>query len=502
VDTARKLEILTDAAKYDVACTSSGVDRDAKLGHLGSTYCAGICHSFSADGRCITLLKVLMTNACMHDCAYCANRRSNDIPRAAFEPRELADLTIEFYRRNYIEGLFLSSGVVRTPDYTMELMYETVRILREEHGFLGYIHVKGIPGASSGIIDRMGYLVDRMSVNIELPSQESLSVLAPGKTKAGILSPMGHLAQGIAANRDGRLTRRSTLTVKHGSTGDLARRERTEIERLEGGKRFVPAGQSTQLIVGATPESDYHILNLSASLYRMFELKRVFFSAYLPINDSSLLPDKSVEAPLTREHRLYQADWLMRFYEFTVDELIDAEHPFLDMRVDPKASWALRNLDLFPIEINKAPYEMLLRVPGLGVVGARKVMRARRHCRLRHEDLVKMGLSIKRMRYFITCNGSYASPVALDETAIRTELMLMASPAGKGRRSGGKQQAEGQLALFDPHTGSEAMAGHMLGEDQYGASPFQEGQLQAFAQQRALLAAAASRREVERIVVR
>ncbi len=501
MDTERKLEILTDAAKYDVACTSSGVDRDAKLGHLGSTYCAGICHSFSADGRCITLLKVLMTNACMHDCAYCANRRSNDIPRAAFEPRELADLTIEFYRRNYIEGLFLSSGVVRSPDYTMEQMYRTVRILREEHGFLGYIHVKGIPGTSPELLERMGYLVDRMSVNIELPSQESLSVLAPGKTKEGILSPMALLAQGIAANRDGRRTRRSTLVGRSGAA-DLARRERTELERSEGGVRFVPAGQSTQLIVGATPESDYHILNLASSLYRRYELKRVFFSAYLPINDSPILPDKSVEAPLTREHRLYQADWLMRFYDFTVDELIDASRPFLDMQLDPKASWALRNLDIFPVEINKAPYELLLRVPGLGVIGARKVMRARRHCRLAPEDLVRMGLSLKRMRYFITCNGKYVSPVDLDEKAIRTELMLLASPAVKNRRSGGRQQAEGQLSRFDPHTGYEALQGQLLGEDQFGNSPFQEGQLEAFAQQRALLAAASSRKEVERIAIR
>ena len=502
MDTERKLEILTDAAKYDVACTSSGVDRDAKLGRLGSTYCAGICHSFSADGRCITLLKVLMTNACMYDCAYCANRRGNDIPRAAFEPRELADLTIEFYRRNYIEGLFLSSGVVRSPDFTMEQMYQAIRILREEHGFLGYIHVKGIPGASPELIERMGYLADRMSVNIELPSQESLSILAPGKTKEGILAPMAYLAQGIAANRDGRRTRRSSLTGRAGTGADLARRERTEIERSEGGARFVPAGQSTQLIVGATPESDYHILNLASSLYRRYELKRVFFSAYLPINDSSLLPDKSVEAPLTREHRLYQADWLMRFYDFSVDELIDAGRPFLDMRLDPKASWALRNLDLFPIEVNKAPYELLMRVPGLGIVGARKIMRARRNCRLKPDDLVRMGLSLKRMRYFITCDGAYVSPVDLDEEAIRTELLLGSSPALKNRRSGGRQQAEGQLSLFDPHTGYEPVHGQLVGEDQFGASPFQEGQLQAFAQQRALLAAAAARKEVDCIAIR
>ena len=501
MNTAQKLEILTDAAKYDVACTSSGVDRAAQAGRLGSTYAAGICHSFSADGRCITLLKVLMTNACIHDCAYCANRRSNDIRRAAFEPRELADLVIEFYLRNYIEGLFLSSGVIRNPDFTMEYLIEPIRILREEYGFLGYIHVKAIPGASRELIDAMGYLVDRMSVNIELPSQESLSILAPDKSKESILSPMAAVADGIKERPKGKPRHRhqlpeplSTEGSNEPAVGELARREKTEIARLEYSERFVPAGQSTQLIVGATPESDYQILRLSSALYEKYSLKRVFFSAYLPINDESILPGRGFETPLTREHRLYQADWLMRFYKFTADELVDSDNPFLDVRLDPKACWALRHLDQFPVELNTAPYEMLLRVPGLGVKGARRVMRARRHNPITPETLARMGLSLKKMSYFITCCGKSPSPLPLDDAIIRNALLRDTSPAKGQRRSGGKNVAPGQLSLFDPASPASELPSDALGEDLYGlsSSPFQASQLSAFANQRRLLEEKAS----------
>ncbi|MGI6217028.1 MAG: putative DNA modification/repair radical SAM protein [Coriobacteriales bacterium] len=489
METAKKLEILTDAAKYDVACTSSGVDRDAQLGHLGSTLCAGICHSFSADGRCITLLKVLMTNVCSYDCAYCANRRSNDIPRAAFEPRELADLTIQFYKRNYIEGLFLSSGILRSPDYTMEQMYRAIDILRNEYGFLGYIHVKTIPGASSDLIRKLGFLVDRMSVNIELPSSGSLKLMAPNKDKDEILRPMGFISRGIEQNPKGKPKHRLTESgekVSNGNSRLVTRGERTEIARNDYSERFVPAGQSTQLIVGATPESDYQILRLSSALYRKYSLKRVFFSAYLPINDSSILPDKSTEVPLNREHRLYQADWLMRFYGFEFDEIVDAQTGFLDARLDPKASWALRNLDKFPVEINKAPYEMLLRVPGLGVRGAKKVMRARRHSKITPESMRKMGLSIKKIKYFVTFDGKYISNIALDGEAISKELILDANPARKDRRSGGKRGAEGQLSLFDPNDFSNITPENPIGEDgcERMLEPFQPSQLEAFANQR------------------
>ena len=493
MDTDGKLKILTDAARYDAACTSSGVDRDAELGHLGSTRCAGICHSFSADGRCITLLKVLMTNACMFDCEYCANRHSNDIPRATFEPRELADLVIAFYKRNYIEGLFLSSGIVRSPDFTMELMHSCIDILRNEYGFLGYIHVKAIPGCSGELVDEMGYLADRMSVNIEMPSSRSLSLMAPGKSKQKILSPMEHIATGIRTRPEGKRRHGDGLPGKTGSAGgprgNLTLREQTEMERYEYHGRFVPAGQSTQLIIGATPESDYQILQLSSALYRTYSLKRVFFSAYMPVNQSPILPGRDVETPMNREHRLYQADWLMRFYGFSVDEIVDPEKPFLDVRLDPKACWALKHLDLFPVELNKAPYDMLIRIPGLGTTGARKVMRARRHSTITPDSMGKMGLSIKKVQYFATFDGKYVATVGFDEESIRRQLLRDASPARKGKRSGGRLQAEGQLSLFDPGDGSISDDALRLGEDCYGSEPepFQQGQLEAFANQRLAL---------------
>nr|WP_207743485.1 putative DNA modification/repair radical SAM protein [Intestinimonas butyriciproducens] len=376
-----KLTILTDAAKYDAACTSSGLDRAGRPGKLGSTVLGGCCHSFSADGRCVTLLKVLMTNACCYDCQYCVNRRSNDVPRTAFTPRELAELTIGFYRRNYIEGLFLSSAVLRDPDYTTERMIETLRLIREEYGFAGYIHAKAIPGADPLLTYRLGLLADRMSVNIELPSEASLKALAPDKTRASILTPMAQIREGIL------------------ESGQALRLYR-------GAPRFAPAGQSTQMIIGATPESDLHILRLTEGLYQKYQLKRVFYSAYLPVSDSKLLPaPQGFQPPLLREHRLYQADWLLRFYHFEATELLDEAHPDLDPRLDPKCCWALRHLEEFPVEVNRADYERLLRVPGIGVRSARRILTARRVGPLTFEGLKKLGVVLKRAQYFLTCSG-------------------------------------------------------------------------------------------------
>jgi putative DNA modification/repair radical SAM protein len=421
VELLDKLTILADAAKYDVACTSCGVNREAVKGQLGSTTSAGICHTFSADGRCVTLLKVLMSNACSFDCAYCVNRRSNDVPRATFSPRELAELTIGFYRRNYIEGLFLSSGVLRNPDYTTEKMCEAIRLLREQYGFRGYIHAKAIPGTSEELLVRLGVLVDRLSLNIEFPSEQSLKALAPEKSGQSVLKPMGFIRNGIKENYQDK-----TLSI---------------VKRT----RFVPAGQSTQMIVGASPESDYHILNLSANLYKKLELKRVFFSAYLPVNNDPLLPQVT-RAPLLREHRLYQADWLMRFYQFDVSEIIDETNPFLDPLIDPKCNWALNHIDQFPAEINRVPYEMLLRIPGIGVKGAGRIYRARRERRLRFEDLGKLNVQLKRAKYFITCNGAFADGVLFDPVSIYDNLTRAA------RERYFKGVLDGQLSLFADET--------------------------------------------------
>lgn len=430
-----KLEILADAAKYDVACTSSGIDRDAQKGKLGNTLAAGCCHSFSADGRCITLLKVLMTNVCVYDCAYCVNRASNDIRRAVFKPRELADLTIAFYRRNYIEGLFLSSGIIRNPDHTTELMIQVLSILRGDYGFRGYIHAKAVPGTSPELIDRLGHLADRMSVNMELPSQKSLLLLAPEKSKQHILAPMRQIRDNIAEDKD---------------TRAIMRRETTYMTPARPRKKtraFVPAGQSTQMIVGATPESDFQILNLSAALYRSLSLKRVFFSAYLPVNDDARLPGTDA-VQLNREHRLYQADWLLRFYRFDVTEIIDEDHPFLDPDLDPKANWALNHLDFFPVEINKAPFEALLRVPGIGVRGARSIIRARRASLLGERELRKLGIAYKRARFFITCSGAYAgSGVDFSREGLRMQLAAPIKGGNHGRRA--DKTCPGQLSLFE-----------------------------------------------------
>ena len=376
-----KLTILADAAKYDAACTSSGVVRGGVGGGIGNATNSGCCHTFSADGRCVSLLKVLMTNHCCYDCAYCVNRRSNDVPRAAFTPRELAELTIQFYRRNYIEGLFLSSAVLKDPDFTTERMIEALRLLRREYHFNGYIHAKAIPGADSGLTYELGLLADRLSVNIELPSEASLQKLAPEKKKSAILAPMAQI-------RDG------------------ARQSKQELKLYRHAPRFAPAGQATQMIVGATPETDRHILSLTQGLYQKYRLKRVFFSAYMPVSDSKLLPAPAdFKPPLLREHRLYQADWLLRFYHFKAEELLDEGHENFDNALDPKCDWALRHMEHFPVEVNKADYETLLRVPGLGVRSAQRIVTARRCGPLTFEGLKRLGVVLKRAQYFLTCGG-------------------------------------------------------------------------------------------------
>ena len=374
-----KLTILADSAKYDVSCSSSGANQK-NTGIIGNSSPAGCCHSFSEDGRCISLLKVLFTNYCVNDCKYCHCRNSNDIPRAAFTPRELADLFINFYKRNYVEGLFLSSGIIKSPDYTAELLLTTLTILRREYGFSGYIHVKAIPGADARLIYALGLLADRMSANIELPSEESLKLLAPQKSREKVLAPIKQIQSGIIA-------RKEELTIyKHAPA-------------------FVPAGQSTQMIVGATADSDYKIIRLTEGLYNKFNLKRVYFSAYIPLGNHPALPKTS--PPLLREHRLYQADWLLRFYGFKADEILSEKNPNLDPLLDPKCNWALNNLHLFPIEVNTSPYEMLLRVPGIGIKSARRIMMARRGTTLDFEALKRLGVVLKRAAYFITCNGKY-----------------------------------------------------------------------------------------------
>ena len=372
MDLMEKLTILADAAKYDAACTSSGVVRGGKAGTIGTANNSGCCHTFTADGRCVSLLKVLMTNHCCYDCAYCVNRKSNDLPRAAFTPRELCELTIQFYRRNYIEGLFLSSAVLKDPDFTTERMIEALRLLRTEYHFNGYIHAKAIPGADPALTYRLGLLADRLSVNIELPSESSLQLLAPDKTKTSILTPMAQI-------RDG------------------AEQSKQELKLYRHAPRFAPAGQSTQMIVGATPETDRHILSLTQGLYRKYQLRRVFFSAYIPVSDHKNLPAPvGFKPPLLREHRLYQADWLLRFYGFTAEELLDDEEEQLDPLLDPKSQWALRHPEFFPVELNRADYEAILRVPGIGVRGAKRIVVARRVGPITFEGLKRLGVVMKR----------------------------------------------------------------------------------------------------------
>ena len=420
MDVLEKLTVLTDAAKYDAACTSSGGDRRSRAGYIGNTTtaAAGCCHSFSADGRCVTLLKVLLTNRCVYDCAYCVNRRSNETVRAMFTPEELADLTVQFYRRNYIEGLFLSSGVYRSPDYTTELMIHTLRLLRETYRFNGYIHAKAIPGTAPELVEQLGFLADRLSVNIELPSEAGLRALAPDKTKQAILAPMGQ------------------IRVRN-------QQSREELVKYRHAPKFAPAGQSTQLIVGATPDTDFHILRLTQALYDRYRLKRVFYSAYVPVVESPLLPSRDTKPPLLREHRLYQADWLLRFYGFRAEELLEPDRPDFDTRVDPKCSWALRHLDFFPVEVNRADYETLLRVPGVGVVSARRILVSRRVRRLRIEDLPKLGVVMKRAQYFLTASGRMAEGLRFTQDSLLRNLIAAERPALP-------QAVFEQLSLFAP----------------------------------------------------
>ena len=376
--TLEKLKILADAAKYDVSCASSGTTRGNPAKTLGTAAGWGICHSFTADGRCISLFKILMTNHCIYDCAYCSNRRTNELKRVAFTPQELAELTIEFYRRNYIEGLFLSSGVIRNPDYTMEQMIAVVKELREVHRFNGYIHMKSIPGASQLLVNRAGMYVDRLSVNIEIPTEESLKKLAPEKDYLSVWKPMKYIKQGILENSEDR-------------------------KKFSKTPKFVPAGQSTQMIIGATPENDNQILTLASKLYNVESMKRVYYSGYIHINQNDDRLPVLKQPPLAREHRLYQADWLMRFYNFQVNEIVNEENPTLDLEIDPKISWALRHPDFFPIDVNTAPYEAILRIPGVGVLSAKKIITARRYGKLTSEQLKKIGVVMKRAKYFIVC---------------------------------------------------------------------------------------------------
>jgi len=374
--TLEKIKILTDAAKYDVSCSSSGSTRANLNKGIGSVAHSGICHSFTADGRCVSLFKIMMTNHCIYDCAYCVNRRSNDVPRTAFNIDELVNLTIEFYRRNYIEGLFLSSGVHRNPDYTMQQMIAVVKDLREKHRFNGYIHMKSIPGTSEELVLQAGLYADRMSVNIEIADESNLKLVAPEKSYASIFSPMRNIQQKML------------------ETGE-------DSKRLRSTPKFVPAGQSTQLIVGVTPESDNQILKLASNLYKRSSMKRVYYSGYIPVNDyDSRLPALK-SPPLVRENRLYQADWLLRFYQFSVHEIVDDNNPNLDLSVDPKLGWALRNPHVFPIDINKAPYEMILRVPGIGIKSAKLILASRRFGKLNSIQLKKIGVVMKRAQYFI-----------------------------------------------------------------------------------------------------
>lgn len=427
-----KLVILSDAAKYDVACTSSGVERKGRPGATGNTAACGICHSFAADGRCISLLKILYTNECIHDCKYCANRRSNDTLRTSFTPEEICELTMQFYRRNYIEGLFLSSGIRRTPTQTMEEIYRALYLLREEHKFNGYIHVKAIPGADPQIIEMIGFLADRMSTNLELPTAEGLKELAPGKSRQSILTPMRQIQQGIGngksgIHRIGKNVRRygNDILLQKGDTTLRIEQEQAlpVVRQPDYQKSFVPAGQSTQMIVGATPENDFQILSVAQALYNKFDLKRVFYSAYVALNDDSKLPAIGTKPPLLREHRLYQADWLLRFYGFQAEELLTEERPNFNVYLDPKCEWALRHLEYFPVEINTAAYEMLLRIPGVGVKSARRIMMARKSTKLDFDNLKRIGVVLKRAHYFITCNGKMMFHTKIDEDYITRKIL-------------------------------------------------------------------------------
>ena len=399
-----KLRILSDAAKYDVSCSSSGSDRKNTNNGLGNGAISGICHSWSADGRCVSLLKILMTNYCIYDCKYCISRKSNDIERAILTPDEIVRLTINFYRRNYIEGLFLSSGVIKNADYTMEQMIAVAKKLRLEERFNGYIHMKVIPGASRELIHEMGLYVDRVSVNIELAESKALKLLAPDKKPTDISTSMGLIRKNQIQNTEEKKLFKSTPS-------------------------FIPAGQTTQMIIGAGGESDYAILSKSENLYKNFDLKRVYYSAYVPVNKSGILANADA-VPMIREHRLYQADWLLRFYDFKAGEILDEKKPFIDPLLDPKANWAVQNWHLFPMEINRASYKDLLRIPGIGVTSAKRIVMARKYSIIKYEHLKKLGVVIKRAKYFITVNGEFLgfrkeSPELIRNALIEKEKMAM-----------------------------------------------------------------------------
>lgn len=415
-----KLTILTDAAKYDVACTSSGVQRRGNGKTMGNAVSCGLCHTFAADGRCVSLLKILFTNECIFNCAYCQNNCNSDIPRASFTPDEVCELTMEFYRRNYIEGLFLSSGILISPNYTMDLIYQTLYKLRVEQRFNGYIHVKAIPGADPALIERAGFLADRMSVNLELPTADGLKKLAPYKSRNTILRPMRQIQNRITENKNEIMVYRKT-------------------------PRFVPAGQSTQMIVGATPESDYQLMSVAEALYRNFDLKRVFYSAFVNVNQDSNLPVLPGGPPLLREHRLYQADWLLRFYHFEVSELLSENRPNFNIYLDPKCDWALRHLELYPVEINRADYKTLLRVPGVGCKSAQRIVNARREHALDFADLKRIGVVLKRALYFITCSGRMMYNTKIEEDYICRNLMADRTQIPREIRESGYKQ----LSLFD-----------------------------------------------------
>ena len=414
-----KLKTLAESAKYDVSCSSSGTTRKNTPGGIGSTAGWGICHSFTEDGRCVSLLKIMLTNYCIFDCAYCINRRSNDIRRATFAVEELVELTIEFYRRNYIEGLFLSSGVINNADYTMERMVRVVKELRTVHKFNGYIHMKSIPGASQQLVHEAGLYADRMSVNIEIPTEENLKMLAPEKDHESVYKPMLYIQQGVLESAE-------------------------ERQKHRFAPRFAPAGQSTQMIIGATNESDKQILQTSASLYQRPSMKRVYYSGYIPVNSYDNRLPTAKQAPLVRENRLYQADWLLRFYEFKVDEIVDEKYPDLDLEIDPKLAWALRHPEQFPVDINKADYSMILRIPGIGVKSAQLIVTSRRFARLRSADLKKIGVVMKKAQYFITCNELTLNTVS-DTSPEYVRRILTEKKMGKGKDN--RQQLS---LVFDP----------------------------------------------------
>lgn len=393
-----KLSILSDAAKYDVSCASSGSNRNNKTKGLGNTTNSGICHTYTEDGRCVSLLKILLTNYCIYDCLYCVSRKSNDIKRAGFTVQEVVDLTIGFYRRNYIEGLFLSSGIFKNPDYTMERLVRVAKKLRTEHRFNGYIHLKTIPGCSPELMDEAAQYADRLSVNIELPSEQSLKALAPDKSRTDIIKPMAHLSESIK-----------------GYAG--------ERKLIGKGFHFAPAGQSTQMVIGASPENDWQVMNVADALYKKFQLRRVYYSGYVPISKDSRLPQLGTPVPIIRENRLYQADWLLRFYKFSLPEIVNAKFPNLDLDIDPKLAWALRNLDRFPIDVNKADYEMILRIPGVGVSSALKIVQARRFKKLGWEELKRLHIAYSRAKHFMVCKDVQAYPADLHEEKLRQVIL-------------------------------------------------------------------------------